>query len=74
MKSIMPVLDKTTKNELENILNIYESDNINSWEMQPAGICLRQDAGKGEHPIIAQDIFASLSGTAKSFKAKLNNF
>jgi polyphosphate kinase len=69
IESIMPVLDTTIKDELENILAIYESDNTNSWEMQPDGRYLRRVPGKGEAPITAQQIFSSLTGTAASYKA-----
>jgi hypothetical protein len=37
--------------------------------MQPDGSYLRLKAKKGEPAIIAQDVFASLTGTAKSYKA-----
>lgn len=70
MESIMPVFDKVIKAELENTLSIYESDNTNSWQMKPDGTYLRRKAEKGEPQVIAQDVFASLTGTAKSYKAK----
>ncbi|MGB3212071.1 MAG: polyphosphate kinase 1 [Desulforhopalus sp.] len=69
MESIMPVLDATIKEELEHILTIYESDNTNAWEMQPDGNYLRRKAEEGKGSIVAQDIFASLTGTATSYKA-----
>jgi len=69
METIMPVLDETIKEELENILAIYEADNTNSWEMQPDGTYRRRRPENGAPAIIAQDIFASMTGTAASFQA-----
>jgi polyphosphate kinase len=68
MESIMPVLDETIREELENILTIYEADNTNSWEMQPDGTYLRRTAAAGDPAITAQAVFASLTETASSFK------
>jgi polyphosphate kinase len=71
METIMPVLDDTIKEELENILTIYEADNTNSWEMQSDGTYLRRHAKNGGPTIIAQEIFASLTGSMATFQGAL---
>ena len=57
MESVMPVLDAEIKRELEHILSVYESDNTNSWEMQPDSTYLRKKPDKGSAPITAQQEF-----------------
>ena len=57
MESVMPVLDPEIKRELEHILSVYESDNTNSWEMQPDSTYTRKKVGKGSEPITAQQVF-----------------
>jgi polyphosphate kinase len=57
MESVMPVQSPQVKKELESILTIYESDNTNSWEMQPDGTYIRRTPEKGGEPITAQQVF-----------------
>ncbi len=57
MESVIPVLDPGIKKELENILTIYESDNTNSWEMQPDSTYVRRTPAEGSEPITAQQFF-----------------
>ena len=57
MESVMPVLDPKIKKELENILTVYESDNTNSWEMQPDSTYIRRTPDEGSEPITAQQVF-----------------
>ncbi len=57
MESVMPVLDPEIKRELEHILSVYESDNTNSWEMQPDSTYTRKKVGKGSEPVTAQQVF-----------------
>ncbi len=71
IETIMPVLDDTIKEELENILTIYEADNTNSWEMQSDGTYLRRYAKNGSPTIIAQEIFTSQTGTVATFQGNL---
>ena len=57
MESVMPVLDPEIKKDLEKILSVYESDNTNSWEMQPDSTYKRRTPEKGSKPITAQQAF-----------------
>ena len=58
MESVMPVLDPEIKKDLEKILSVYESDNTNSWEMQPDSTYKRRRPEKGSKPITAQQACA----------------
>lgn len=57
MESVVPVLDPDLKHELEIILSVYESDNTNSWEMQPDATYKRRSPDKGAEQMTAQKIF-----------------
>ena len=57
MESVMPVQNPHVKKELDRILSVYESDNTNSWEMQPDGTYIRRTPEKGCEPLTAQQVF-----------------
>jgi len=57
METIMPVLDKHIKKELEHMLDIYESDNVTAWDMMPNNTYVRRSPKKGEEPRPSQEIF-----------------
>ncbi len=63
METIVPVKDPAIQSELENILNIYELDNANAWDMQADGSYKRREPQTGEAPLIAQEIFANRDKT-----------
>ncbi len=58
METIVSVEDPSIKAELEYMMNIYEEDNANAWDMQPDGSYQRRIPQKGEKPLVAQDRFA----------------
>lgn len=58
MESIVPILDPDIKNELEEILSVYEQDNSTSWDMLPDGTYRRNTPGPGDTPLSAQSHFA----------------
>ncbi len=55
METIMPVLDKHIKKELEHMLDVYESDNMTAWDMLPDSTYLRRTPAKGEKPLPSQE-------------------
>jgi polyphosphate kinase len=57
METIMPVLDEHIKNQLEHMLDVYESDNITAWDMQPDNTYLRRTPAEGEEPRPSQEQF-----------------
>jgi polyphosphate kinase len=62
METIMPVADPQLKQELEQILNVYEDDNCSAWDMQPDGKYVKRRPRKGEQRRAAQDVFIDLIG------------
>jgi polyphosphate kinase len=62
METMMPVTDSQLKQELEQTLNVYETDNCSAWDMQPDGSYIRRRPGKGEEPRAAQEVFIELIG------------
>ncbi len=65
VETIMPVSDPTLKQELEETLRIYETDNCSAWDMQPDGKYVRRRPGKGQKPHAAQEEFIDLIGKKK---------
>lgn len=55
METIMPVLDKHIKKELEHMLDVYENDNMTAWDMLPDSTYLRRTPAEGEEPRPAQE-------------------
>ena len=62
METIMPVADPQLKQELEQILNVYENDNCSAWDMQPDDKYVKRRPRKGEQRRAAQDVFIDLIG------------
>jgi len=60
MESIMPVRDPDIKKELERILSVYETDNTNSWEMQPSADYRRLTPQQGDEPLTAQQVLSEI--------------
>ena len=58
IETIMPVENPEIKRELDEILAVYEKDNIFSWDMQPDGSYIRRQPAAHEEPIAAQEYFA----------------
>ena len=58
IETIMPVEDSEIKRELDEILAVYEKDNIFSWDMQPDGSYIRRRPAAHEEPLAAQEYFA----------------
>jgi polyphosphate kinase len=57
METIMPVLDEQIAAELEHMLDVYESDNVTAWDMQPDNSYRRRSPAEGENPRPSQTRF-----------------
>jgi polyphosphate kinase len=66
METITPVTDPNLKQELENILQIYEDDNCSAWDMRPNGNYKRRRPKKGEPRRAAQEEFIELTAALDS--------
>jgi polyphosphate kinase len=58
---IMPVKDPRIKEELEQILSVFENDNCSAWDMQPDACYILRHHGKREACRAAQKVFIDLS-------------
>jgi polyphosphate kinase len=58
---IMPVKDPHIKQELEQILGVFENDNCSAWDMQPDSSYALRHHGKREECRAAQKVFIDLS-------------
>jgi polyphosphate kinase len=61
METIMPVTDAAIQQELEEILSVYEQDNITAWDMQPDNSYRRRSPSPGEEPRPSQETFIRLA-------------
>jgi len=62
METVMPVLDPLIRKELDEILDVYENDNITAWYMQPDTSYERRTPAPGEEPRPSQEIFIHMAG------------
>jgi polyphosphate kinase len=68
MESVTPVNDPALKEELEQTLRIYESDNSTAWDMLSDGRFRRRRPKKGEQPRPAQETLINNIGS-RHFKS-----
>ena len=61
METVTPVLDPDIRKELDDILDVYEDDNITAWYMQPDSSYERRAPAPGEEPRPSQEIFIQIS-------------
>jgi polyphosphate kinase len=71
VESIMPVEDPHIKQELEEILLVYENDNCSAWDMQPDGNYSLRHPLEGEEPRPAQKVFIDLVNSRTSDFARV---
>jgi polyphosphate kinase len=64
MECIMPVMDPHIKDELEQILSVFENDNCSAWDMQPDNSYVLRHPKKGEECLAAQKVFIDLSSAS----------
>ena len=61
METITPVFDAGVKQELEEILKIYEADNCTAWDLYEDGHYERREPDVDEDKRCAQETFIRLS-------------
>ena len=61
METITPVLDADVKQELEEILSIYEADNCTAWDLFEDGHYERREPDIDEAKYCAQETFIRLA-------------
>jgi polyphosphate kinase len=57
IETVIPVLDPPVRNELEEILAVYISDNASAWDCGSDGVYTRREPAAGEPRRAAQEIF-----------------
>jgi polyphosphate kinase len=62
VETIMPVLDQEVARQLDDILDIYASDNASAWDCQPDGSYIRRTPPDGATRRAAQEMFIRNTG------------
>jgi polyphosphate kinase len=57
VETVTPVLDETSKRELDAILKVYNDDNSSAWDCGPDGVYERRVPADGVAGYEAQDVF-----------------
>ena len=70
METVMPVTDTELKQELEQTLKIYESDNCSAWDMRPNGKYRKRRPRKNQKRSAAQQEFIELFSKQSKNKSK----
>ncbi|HEX2320467.1 MAG TPA: polyphosphate kinase 1 [Streptosporangiaceae bacterium] len=63
MEAVAPVCDPIIKDQLEDILRVYEQDNCSAWDMRPDGEYVRRHPAAGEARRDAQQVFIERSAS-----------
>ena len=71
METIIPVSDPTLKLELEQTLQVYDTDNCSAWDMKPNGPYKKRRPRKGEERRAAQEVFIECIGKQSKHKGKV---
>ena len=61
VETIVPVLDDELKRELDQILDVYETDNASAWDCGPDGVYSLRAAPDAEQRRVAQEVFIRLA-------------
>ena len=61
VETITPVEDPGIQRQLDAIIEVYEQDNSEAWDMQSDGSYVRRQRGEGEKPRPAQETFIHLA-------------
>jgi polyphosphate kinase len=69
METVMPVTDPRIRDELEHILDVYESDNVTAWDLQADNTYVRREPATGEEARPSQERF--IAEAAKSAAVEL---
>ena len=57
VETVTPIQDQQLKQQLDDIIAIYEADNCSAWDAQPDGSYVRRSPTKGELRRNAQELF-----------------
>jgi polyphosphate kinase len=61
VETVVPILDETSKRELDGILEVYQNDNCSAWDCGPDGVYVRRIPQEGEECRAAQESFIQLA-------------
>lgn len=64
VETIAPIGDPALREELRQILDVYEHDNASAWDLQPDGTYVRRRPRDGEPVRAAQEMFIAMARTA----------
>ena len=63
VETVVPVRNPDLKQELEEILGVYESDNASAWDCRPDGTYVGRSPEPGQPARAAQEVFIERAGT-----------
>jgi polyphosphate kinase len=66
----VPILNERLKRDLDEILEVYHSDNCSAWDCGPDGTYVRRTPGEGEVWQAAQDTFIQLARETRKKKSE----
>ena len=61
VETIAPITDPTLREELRQILDVYEADNASAWDLQADGTYVRRRPAAGEPRCAAQEVFLAMA-------------
>lgn len=71
METVVPGLDEEIRRELVAILDVYDRDNVTTWDMQPDGAYVRCRPSGDEAPRASQNVFID---AARQFAAEVPRY
>jgi len=64
METIVPVFDEDIRRQLVEILDVYDEDNVTTWDQLPDGAYVRRQPADLEAPRASQDVFIARATAA----------
>lgn len=61
VETIAPIADPALREELRQILEVYDQDNTSAWDLQPDGSYVRRRPRPGEPGRAAQEVFLAMT-------------
>jgi polyphosphate kinase len=61
VETIAPIADPALREQLRQILDVYDQDNASAWDLQPDGSYVRRRPAAGEQVRSAQEVFITMA-------------
>ena len=70
VETVVPVRDPALKQELDEILQVYERDNASAWDCQPDGKYVDRSPEPGQPSRAAQEVFIERAGSTSDLPGR----